>query len=432
MRTLIVRAAVAMAFVPVAAGAQSLSLTESEALARLSPDSPRVQAIRASVDVARADVQAAARWPNPRLVVNRESSAGITEYISTIGQVLPITGRRGLAVSAASARADGVSSRADEEIRRAFGDLVAEQSRESELRVAVARVREVAAAIAKREAAGDAAGFDRLRAEREALNVEADGSAIAVARVTARAALTAYFADPGPGEIIAVPPARTRTALPTVDELMARAETSRGELRALQQEIASAEFAEQAATRGLYPEPEVVAGAKSSSVGELGGVFAVHATLPLFDRAQPERASARARAVQARARVSAFRAALRAQLGALRTAVLEQRQAADRYRAADEANADLEQIAQVSYDAGEHGILQLLDAYRTALAARLRQIDLDQAARRAEIELEFASGWEIQSCDFHLLASSRSGRCSRSPAAATRLARQWMNCRRSM
>jgi cobalt-zinc-cadmium efflux system outer membrane protein len=102
------------------------------------------------------------------------------------------------------------------------------------------------------------------------------------------------------------------------------------------------------------------------------------------------------RAAQAHASATAFRAALRAQLGALRTAVLERRQAADRYRAADEANADLEQIAQVSYDAGEHGILQLLDAYRTALAARLRQIDLDQATRRAEIELEFASGWEIR------------------------------------
>ena len=119
MRTLIVRAAIATVLVPVAAGAQSLSLTEYEALARLSPESPRVQAIRASVDVARADAQAAARWPNPRLVVNREATAGITEYISTIGQVLPITGRRGLAVSAASARAEGVSSRADEEIRRA-------------------------------------------------------------------------------------------------------------------------------------------------------------------------------------------------------------------------------------------------------------------------------------------------------------------------
>ena len=40
MRTLIVRAAIATVFVPVAASAQSLSLTESEALTRLSADSP--------------------------------------------------------------------------------------------------------------------------------------------------------------------------------------------------------------------------------------------------------------------------------------------------------------------------------------------------------------------------------------------------------
>ncbi len=67
MRTCIVRAAIAMALMPAAAGAQSLSLTESEALARISPDSPRVRAIRAGVEVARVDVLAAGRWPNPRL-----------------------------------------------------------------------------------------------------------------------------------------------------------------------------------------------------------------------------------------------------------------------------------------------------------------------------------------------------------------------------
>ena len=43
MRTCIVRAAIAMALLPAVAGAQSLSLTEAEALARLSPDSPRVR-----------------------------------------------------------------------------------------------------------------------------------------------------------------------------------------------------------------------------------------------------------------------------------------------------------------------------------------------------------------------------------------------------
>ena len=72
MRTCIVRAAIAMALLPAVAGAQSLSLTEAEALARLSPDSPRVRAIRSDVDVARVDMLAANRWPNPRLTVDRE------------------------------------------------------------------------------------------------------------------------------------------------------------------------------------------------------------------------------------------------------------------------------------------------------------------------------------------------------------------------
>jgi len=56
----------------------------------------------------------------------------------------------------------------------------------------------------------------------------------------------------------------------------------------------------------------------------------------------------------------------------------------------------LERIALVSYGAGERGILELLDAYRSGAASRTRQAELDAAARRAEIELEFASGWEIR------------------------------------
>ena len=56
---------------------------------------------------------------------------------------------------------------------------------------------------------------------------------------------------------------------------------------------------------------------------------------------------------------------------------------------------DIERIAQVSYDAGEQGILELLDAYRTTSATRIRQAELDAAVREAEIELEFVSGWEM-------------------------------------
>ena len=90
------------------------------------------------------------------------------------------------------------------------------------------------------------------------------------------------------------------------------------------------------------------------------------------------------------------RSALRTEIAALRAAVIERRATAERYRTAAVDGADhIERIAQVSYDAGERGILELLDAYRTGASARMRQATLDAGVRQAEIELEFVSGWEI-------------------------------------
>src|SRR3989442_379788 len=103
MRTVVLGAALAAVLLPSSLGAQSLPLTESEVLARLSPASPRVRAIRAAIKVARAEALAAGRWPNPRITFDRESVAGVTENLTMAAQLLPITGRRGFEVQAASA-----------------------------------------------------------------------------------------------------------------------------------------------------------------------------------------------------------------------------------------------------------------------------------------------------------------------------------------
>jgi len=404
MRTSIVRAALAVLILPASAGAQSLSLTEAEALARLSPASPYVRAQRAAVDAARAEAAAAGRWPNPRATVNREAAAGVTEYITTVTQPLPVTGRLGLDVAAAAARADAVSSRSDELLRRirahlrlAFAALVEAQARERELEAAAARLRELADVLARREAAGDAAGFDWLRAEREALDAEADRAAAAVARAHAQGDLAAFFENPGRAlDVVAVVEPRVPTPLPPLDMLVERALSTRDELRALEHEADSARLDERSAERRRYPEPEIVAGTKTSTAGDIGGVLAVHASIPLFDRFGPARAAARARAARAEADSEVFRAALVAEIAALRATVVERRAASDRYRASEASTAELERIAQISYDAGERSILELLDAYRTGAAARVRQAELDGAARQAGIELAFASGWEIE------------------------------------
>src|SRR5687767_81240 len=343
MRSELVGALLAASLLPASAGAQTLPLTEAQTLAQLTPESPRVRAINAPIEVARADVIAAGRWPNPRGTYNRESVAGVTEHITTVGQVFPITGRRPLEVSAAAAMVDATSGRAGDQLRRlrtdlrlAFAELVAAQDRERELAATRDRLQELAGVLSKREAAGDAAGFDRLRAEREVLEADVERAGAAVDRARAQALLAGFLMPAGSPAITAVAGNVPRAMLPAVDELMARAEETRGEISALRREIDAAAFAERAAGRRAIPEPEVVAGTKSSNLGsgDVGGVVAVHVAIPLFDRGRPEQALARARRSQAEVQLDALRAVLRSQIAAWRNVVLERREAADRYRAA--------------------------------------------------------------------------------------------------
>ena len=405
MRVPCVGATLLFSCLPVVAGAQSLTLTESDALARLSDESPRVRVLRAGTDVARAEVLAAGRWPNPRLTFDRESVAGTTENITTVAQPLPITGRRGFEVRAASALVDAASSRADDAVRRvradlriAFAQLVAAQTREREMTAARDRLREIVEILAKREAAGDAAGFDHLRAEREIFDLDADRALASIDRTRAQAMLASFFLATDPSTLSAVEVSSTRPEVPTVAALIERAESIRGELVGLRHEREATRLSARAADRRRLPEPEIVAGTKSSSVGsgDVGSLVSVQATLPLFDRGRPERALAEARARQAAARAEVFRLSLSAEIAALRSAVIERRRSADAYRAtAISGVSQIERIARVSYEAGERGILELLDAYRTGISASARQAALDLAARQAEIELEFVSGWEM-------------------------------------
>lgn len=396
----------ALTLVSARAGAQTVSLTESEALASVGAGHPRVAAARAGSDLVAADVAGAGRWPNPRASVTREGVSGVSEYLVTATQSLPITGRRALDVRSAESRAAAAASRADETIRRlradirlAFADLVLAQTRERELTASRDRLQALADVLARREAAGDAAGFDRLRAQREVLDVNAERGAAAVERSRAQSMLWGLLLTDAPApSLVAVAPPPASSPPPPLASLIATAEAARPSLAALKQDADAAEIAIRAAARRVFPEPEVVAGTKSSNAagGDVGSVFGLHLSVPLFDRAAPERAAATARLRQARAEADAARRALHAEIHARREAVVQRRDIADLYRQALAGDGgDLERIAQVSYDAGERGVLELLDAHRIAAAARLRQVELDAATRRAEIELEYVSGWEL-------------------------------------
>ena len=406
MRRAMLCAALMAGVWPSSVGAQSVTLTEADAIARLSANSPRVRAIRSAIGVARAEVLSAGRWPNPRFNVDREAVAGVSETLTTVLQPLPVTGRRSLERASAMALADATERRTDDGLRRAkadlrlaYADLVVAQIRERELTRSRGRLQELARILERREAAGDAAGFDRLRAEREVLDVEADRVIAIAERERAQARLAGFFAaGTDPSTLVAEERVIGTRDLPSVDALVERAERARGEILALQKETDSAHLLLRAAERRRIPEPELMAGTKSSSIGggDVGSVISVQAVLPLFDRGQAERALAQARAAQASDRLEALRITLRSDIAAMRAVAVERRRAAERYRESALKNVgEVERIAQVSYDAGERGILELLDAFRTSSSARVRQSALDASAREVEIELEFVSGWEI-------------------------------------
>lgn len=219
-------------------------------------------------------------------------------------------------------------------------------------------------------------------------------------RAVTQGALAALFwPTPDPASLRAAPLSVERRPLPPADDLVARAESARADLLALEREASAARLAGRAAARSVIPEPEVVAGVKTSSVGNdrRGSMLSVLASIPLFDAARPERARAEARARLAVAEHDALRAEIGASVRALRLAAGEWRRAADAYRLTSVPKADeLRRIARLSYDAGERGILELIDAYRSATDARLRLTDLEAAAAQAEIDLELATAVEIR------------------------------------
>jgi cobalt-zinc-cadmium efflux system outer membrane protein len=362
--------------------------------------------VPAAADVARAEVPLAGRWPNPRVTVDRESVLGVSEVLTTVLQPLPLTGRRGLERAAAAAAAEATVHRTDEETRRlrrdvraAYAALAAAQVRERELTAARDRLDSLVNVLAAREAAGDAAGFDRLRAAREVLDVDADLAAAAVERGRAQTRLAGLLDGTlDPGTLVVDDSAVVPVQLPPLDVLVDRAVRTRGEFLALRKDLDAAHLTKRAIERRRIPEPEVLAGTKSSSAGggDIGSVLGVQAVIPLFDRGTSEKTVADARASQATARLEALRVTTSAEIAVSRRTALDRRQAAERYRTSSlTTTGEIERIAQVSYDAGERGILELLDAYRTTASARLRQAALDAAVREAEIELEFVSGWEI-------------------------------------
>ena len=381
-------------------------LDEDEAVRRALARPGLDDELRALVDLARADEVAARRWPNPEASWSHEQirAAGATERqdIAVLSQRFDLSGRRGLRGDAAARRVEAAGADAaflrldvEAEARGAFADALAAERRVASLRAAVERLEGVAAAVARRAASGDVAGYDRRRVDRERATVLArlDIEEGALARARTRLAALIGAGDPTAplalrGDLTAAAP----SPLATFAERL----PSRPDLRALDLEARSGELQARAAGRWFIPDVELGGGLKTVDVGsrrDTGFAAAVTVPIPLFSRDQDERLRGEARARAARGRLSLALGSARADVAGLHAEATRLAAAAARYH--ESATADgpaLLRSAEAAYRGGEVGVLELIDGYRAALDADLLLLELEWAARRARIDLDRTSG----------------------------------------
>jgi outer membrane protein, heavy metal efflux system len=384
-----------------------MRITEREAVARFLTGDPRIRALNARTDEVRAAQAERTLWPNPSATFSRESVLGSHDTFLLGRQELPISGRRSrlqaagrLAVDAARAEAEWERHQHQADVREAYTALLLAQQREAALQRAIEELQTLIGVLRAREEEGEGSAYDRMRGQRALVDLEAERSLAEGDRARAQGRLAGYL-GPGtrPEALVAADSLILTPAQPPLPALIDAALAARGDYRASAFSVARFEAERSAASRLRVPTPAVTGGLKRSDIGGMtssGYQVSVDLSMPLFNRGQAATALATAQKARAEAEAESWRLRIEADVRAAYNVARLHEQRLSRYQEAAAAIAGpLAAIGRVGYEEGELTILELLDAERQALDARLRILELAAAARRAAIELDRVTGREI-------------------------------------
>jgi cobalt-zinc-cadmium efflux system outer membrane protein len=373
--------------------------TEQELVELIIRDGPQARAIRAATDVVTAEQTARVTFPNPVASYLREG-AGLTQF-AQVEQPLPAFGLRGALERAGVAAREAAEAEREARLWQLRADahiaLARLRNASERLQAADAVVRSIDRLIAvlrTREQEGEGSRFDRVRGEQELVEVRQLAVEAAIERAEAKRTLAALLPSGiSPPDRLApyVPP----QAVDALDALTLRATTSRAELRALERAAVRFSLEAEAARRATGPALAITGGVKRAGDGSAtrtGGVFGAGVTLPLFNRGTREAAFWSAERLRVEFERAALEAEIRAQIVRAAEAVSLRHQHSQVVTASLTSADELVSIADVAYREGDIGILQLLDAYRTAGRARERAIESKLQLRLAQIALERAVG----------------------------------------
>lgn len=403
IRPLFLALALLLASPSPAALAQSAVWSEDAALARYRAESPRLAAARQQVNVARAVLVGAGRFPNPTLDLGREqvfTPDGPTEQ-NRLGlqAVLPLAGRLGLeraraeaGVAAAAARAEAAVFALESGFREIFMRAWGAEARSSVLEEAISAYERLEKVVAARHRAGEIAGYELMRVRLGRAAVESSWQDVRSEAARERARLAGELGAPIGGPLAAAPIASVPAGPVIVDLALAR----KPELLALAAERRAAEAALALGERLRWPDPELAVGFKQTNeptVRGLGYTAGLLLPLPMFTHGQGERALAEAELARIEAEAEAARSRLEAEIPAARAVFADRLAFLRRFEAEVLASTpQLVATAELAYREGAQGIVALIDAQQAVIEARLMHLELLTEARLARLELERLAG----------------------------------------
>lgn len=391
MRDASISIAIVLCALPVAARAQNV-VDEDTAIERALERegiSARDDAERAA---SAAEIDVIGSRDNPSVELSREGAGGESEYQVGVVQPIDLNGRRGSLRDAA--RADGLATEAEiarrrqvlvAEVRQAYVQCAAASAQLDVWQRYTDELAEAERVSTARAEAGDTAVYDvrRVRVERRAAEAQLARARGDVAADCAALASLTGIAD-------------SQVELEAITRLTSAAQPSeRADLLADERRIEAAQYRVRAAEQARLPQLAVGVGLLRRDDGfdtAYGPVVSVGVTVPLWNSgsAAVRLEEARAAALEselliARRRVGAEQNAAAARLAAARGAAVTA-------AGAREDAGRLGTIAETAYQAGEIGVVELLDAYEAAREADLSVIALATNAALAAVEYDLAIG----------------------------------------
>jgi len=370
--------------------------------------SPRLAVERVGIESAQADLMTAGALPNPTLSYGRgRNSAGANTVIDGNRQQqagvefpLLIAGQRGARVETAEQGVLGARARvglagSELALRAAelFTGLQAAQEKTAVLAEAHGEFERAAGLIAGRLESGMASRYDFAR-------VEIEVAAIAVRLADARA--DAAEKSAGLASLLGAPGWRPRAAgelAPTgltqeLPSLRASLASGNPQILAARREEETARAAVRRAELERWPVPVLSLGRTwTNEPFGAANFIGLSTEVPLFDTRQGQLSKAQADLRAAERRREALEAEAEVELARLLEALAQRRAALERF----ESNVDLRspalrQMAEDAYRLGRSTVLELIDAARTRVDARVTAIDLRAFTVQQELRILAITG----------------------------------------